>query len=158
MEKVDINGTPWIRLYDMCDILRVAAKPDIKRNSSDVVESIARMMFYDEYKAAKTEEEKQAAIELPGSFVVVRRLKKKTYYFSEWKQKDDHAEAVFTPKFDDAMIFTYESKADEIAERMNMGCKDPLFKVINIGKEDSRICKRVLDAIFEDEEDEDDDL
>lgn len=156
MRKIDINGTPYVALYDICDILRHIEELDMEISTKRTVKSIARMMFYDEYVKAETDEEKEAAIELPGTFVVCRKLNEnEIFYFKEWtKDENGERQAVFTPRIKEAMVFIYEGMADHVAEIMNTNAKQELFKVTNVGVEDGRIVKRILNRIFNDPEEE----
>ena len=74
METITINGREFVRLTDVCDILRHIRSDYPYDDTKKVVSMIANCMFYDEVMKAKTEEEREAARELPGDFVIYKDL------------------------------------------------------------------------------------
>ena len=159
MDKIMINGEDWVRLYDICDILRnVEESAKYFKNADKIVNQIARLMFFDEINAVKTKKEKDAACELPGDFVVCQKLDhinpngKQMIFFMEFKD----GEGLATDCGDDAMVFEYKSMAEQVAKKLKGD-----WRVICIGVEYGRMTRRMLGRIFGDaeieEEDEDED-
>jgi len=151
MDKININGYDWVRLNDVCDILRfIKENPLIveaeAKIEADTLRRIAMLMFYDERKAAQTDEEKEAALELPGDFIVCKRdEEKKMHYFSEWKD----GEAVISDFAKDVMYFDFESTAGQVANKLGEG-----WRPLCMGFEYGRISRRLLDTLFEEDEEE----
>lgn len=139
MDKIMLNGEQWIRLHDMCDILRNVADDAIFENTDKVMNQIAHLMFYDEVQEAETDEEREAALEFPGDFIVVRRTGKKSFdVFEEWKDK----QAVIGHDMKRALSFEYKSMADLIAEKLGEG-----WQSVCMGIEDGRIIRRTLERL-----------
>ena len=63
METITINGREFVRLTDVCDILRHIRSDYPYDDTKKVVSMIANCMFYDEVMKAKTEEEREAAVD-----------------------------------------------------------------------------------------------
>ena len=145
MDTITINGQDWVRLNDVCDILRTLVETPVYENTKKVIDEIAHLMFYDKIKAAKTDEEIMAAIELPGDFVIRKRLGcptkngKMSVFFAKFGD-DTGFYAVDDPR--KAKVFKYKSMADRVAKKLG---KD--WKSVCVGTEHGRIVKRVLDAI-----------
>ena len=146
MDQIMINGYEWIRLNDMCDILRAVVKDNIFENSDKVVNLIAHMMFYDEHAKAETDEEREAALELPGDFVVCKDLGyknpngKRFIFFMEFS--DGEGKAI--DNGEKAMHFKYESMAEKVAEKLGGGG----WRVMNVGIESGRMTERFLKAFL----------
>lgn len=118
MDTINI-GTEWVRVDDICDILRIVSE-SVTENASEVVEQIARLMYRDKLSTAQTEEEKKIACDLQGSFVVVKDLGyrnpngKRYIYFVEFA--DGEGKAV--DSLEKAMVFKYKGMADHVAKRL----------------------------------------
>ena len=148
MDKIRINGYDWIRLHDICDIFRSVQEDATRETKADTFDAIAHLMFYDERKAAKTDEEKEALLEFSGDFVVTRPIdlkKRKFEWFKEWV----NGEAVLTTDSAEAMHFEYKSMAEGIAEHLGDG-----WKAVCLGVEDGKMTRRLLNALFDAMEDE----
>lgn len=145
MEQICIRGEAWVRLHDVCDILREVKEQKIFDRTEDVIFLISQLMFYDEVMEAETDEERDAARELPGDFIVYKDLGyrnpngKRLIYFSEFA--DGEGKAV--DSMDKAMCFEYESKAEEVAKMLGEE-----WNVVCVGYECGRITKRHMDAIY----------
>lgn len=155
MDRICINGEEWVRLHDVCDILRDVGENPVFDNTDNILYLIAQMMFYDEVEAAGDDEEARAAArEFPGDFIVCKDLGyrnpngKRVIYFMEFA--DGEGKAI--DNSDRAMIFEYKSKADEVAKTLGEG-----WKSICIGHECRRITKRTMDAFKRITADMDDD-
>jgi len=148
MDQITIDGYQWVRLNDVCDILRNVRKDQVYENTDKIIRQIARLMFFDKVKSAKTEEEREAAMEFPGEFVVCKDLGyvnpngKRLIFFQDFAGGSAHA----IDNGEKAMVFQYESMAAKVAKKLG---KD--WKVYCVGIEDGRMTKRLLDAIFGDE-------
>ena len=151
MNRININGEEWVRLHDVCDILRMVGEEQYYDNTDKVLRQIASMMFYDEVKAAETEEDKEAAREFPGDFVVAQDLGyknpngKRMIFFQEFVKGEGRA----IDNGDKAMIFEYKSMAEEVAKKLKGE-----WKVFCVGKEYGKAQKRLLDAVFGEEKEE----
>lgn len=74
--------------------------------------------------------------------MVVKRTGKREYlFFEEWSDG-----MAVVQKNGGGMVFTYRSKAEEIAEKLGEG-----WKVIDVSKEATEADKRLLKAIFGEE-------
>lgn len=156
MNKATINCVDWIRLNDMCDILRHIEENPVFENTDKVMKQIASLMFYDEIQNAKTDEEREALREFPGEFIVVKNLGyknpngKSLIFFMEFSEGEGKA----VDDVNKAMVFMYRSMADHVAETLGTG-----WRTICLGREYGKIMDRVLgrfeeipDSAEEDEE------
>ena len=147
MDTITINGREFVRLNDVCDILRHIVDDHMIENGDNVVSLIAHCMFYDEVMKGETEEERESACELPGDFVIYRELGhvnpngKTRMWFTGFANK---TEARATDCAKNAAVFKYKSMADHVAEMLG---KD--WKVVCVGREHKRIEKRILDWLDE---------
>lgn len=144
MNKIKINGEDWVKLKDVCDVIRIVRK-DADEHDAGVLNRVVRMMFWDELKAAKSDEEKETVMEMPGDFIVFRRLDtgKKVEYFSHW----DKGIGIATKEGSEAMEFEYESMAEYVAGKLGEG-----WEVLDINAESARARSRLLNAIFGEDE------
>lgn len=144
MDKICIYGEDWVRLHDVCDILRTVADEPVFDNTDKVMRQIARLMFHDEIEAAETDEEKEALLEFPGDFLVVKDLGyknqngKRFIYFMEFS--DGEGKAIDNAA--KAMVFEYKSMADNVAKKLGDG-----WRSVCVGVEDGRITRRVNERI-----------
>lgn len=148
MDKLNINGTDWVRLHDICDILRAVGEEPVFDNTDKVINQVARLMFYDAVQeAGEDEEAREAACELPGDFIVVHDLGhenpngKRFIYFMEFEDGEGRA-------VDDgskAMIFEYASMAQQVADKLQGE-----WRVFSVGREAGRITERLYNALTED--------
>lgn len=142
MDTININGTEWVRLHDVCDILRDISENPVFENTDKVMRQIAQLMFYDEVQKAETDEDREAAREFPGDFVVLKDLGyknpngKRFIYFMEFS--DGEGKAIDSAE--KAMVFEYKSMADHVAEVLGEG-----WRSICVGVESGRIAKRVCE-------------
>ena len=143
MEPITINGQDYVRLHDVCDILRHVAASHLHESANKVIDQIAFCMFYDEAKKAKTKEERKSICELPGDFVIFKKLGhrnpngKTLIWFTGFENKK---EARATDCAEDAMIFKYRSMADHVAEMLG---KD--WNVICVGREHAKLTQPLED-------------
>ena len=153
METITINGREFVRLTDVCDILRHIRSDYPYDDTKKVVSMIANCMFYDEVVKAKTEEEREAARELPGDFVIYKDLGyrnpngKTRIWFTGFENKK---EARATDDAGDAAHFKFRSMADHVAEMLG---KD--WYVLCVGREHKRIemrMKAFIDEIISENE------
>lgn len=144
MDTINLNGTEWVRLHDVCDILREVSEEPVFENTDKVMMQIAQLMFYDKVQEAKTDEEREAARELPGDFVVLKDLGyrnpngKRIIYFMEFSEGEGKA----IDSADKAMIFEYKGMADHVAEVLGEG-----WRSMCVGIESMRISKRVRERL-----------
>lgn len=154
MKKLVLGNKEFIALDDIKFALRnLRNNPEIwpgytEEQQTAVVTAcnhIIRQIFLEDIKAAKTQFEIDAIVEMTGDFVVYKPIgKKKAVFFQEWKG----GEAVFAEHGNEAMVFSYESKAKEIAE--NLGGE---WRVCDIGRPACDYRKRLLAAIFQADDD-----
>ena len=87
-------------------------------------------------------QEIRKVLEMPGIWQVVKIIGKYEYlYFEEWSNG-----MAVVQKNGGGMVFTYRSKAEEIAEKLGEG-----WKVIDVSKEATKASKRLLNEIFGEE-------
>ncbi len=145
MKTIEINSYEYVRLNDVCDILRHIKEFEASKEADKFVDLMARLMFRKEVRAAKTKEEKEAVRELPGDFVVYNRLDhinengKSMIFFKEY----DDGEGIATDDGNQAMLFKYASKAQEIADNLKGD-----WKVMSVGREEGEMNREFLDALF----------
>lgn len=144
MDKICIYGEDWVRLHDVCDILRTVADEPVFENTDKVMRQIARLMFHDEIETAETDEEREALLEFPGDFLVMKDLGyknpngKRFIYFVEFSDGEGKA-------IDNALkatVFKYKSMADHVAEKLGDG-----WMSVCVGIEDGRITRRVIEQV-----------
>ena len=161
MKKLYINGEPYIKLRTIREEIRFlrrninmfygrfseAEQAMVHLAYNDIIKALYR----EELKKARTPEEIDAILEMPGDFIVCRRIGKKpdvkVQYFAEW----DNGNAVVSDCPKDALYFDYESKAEEVMEMLNeaFGCG---WSVLDMSPEENERTKRLMKAIFEDGE------
>ena len=87
-------------------------------------------------------QEIRKVLEMPGSWQVVKIIGKCEYlFFEEWSDG-----MAVVQKNGGGMVFTYRSKAEEIAEKLGEG-----WKVIDVSEEAAEADERLLKAIFGEE-------
>ena len=158
MKKYDIMGHQMVKVSELrWAIHRLRKDIPIRYKNFDEQEQvmvqlayndIVRHLYLEELKAAESPEEIEAILEMPGTFVVYRNGgdgRDDIIFFSEFA---DDGEAVVTRKASRCMIFSYESKAKEVA-----GALGEDWKVADVSKEEYEADKRLLDAIFGDDDD-----
>lgn len=141
MKKYDMNGKIYIKIDNMYDILRNVRNADLYENTAAVIDSIIRMMMYDELKTAD-ETTKSVILGIPGDFIICKRIPdlKTIVYFQELSR--GKVNAVADPK--QAMHFVSENMARKIAEVAGEG-----WHVVSVGEEDLAITKRLLAELME---------
>lgn len=157
MKKYDIMGHQMVKVSELRWVIRRLRKDiPIRYKNFDEQEQvvvqlayndIVRQLYLEELKAAESPEEITAILEMPGTFVVYRNGgdgRDDIIFFSKF---DDGGEPVVTRKASRCMFFSYESKAKEVAGALG---KD--WKVLDASKEEYEANKRLLDAIFGDDD------
>ena len=151
MKKYDIMGHQMIKIRDLCHAIRILRNsieriwsdwPEEKKAAYyDAYDGVVRRVFLEELKEAKTEEERDAILEMPGDFVVykVGETRYDIEYFREW----DNGKAVITRKPFQCMYFDYESMAKEVAERLGEG-----WEVLDASPEEHNDRVRLLNVLF----------
>ena len=152
MLKLNINGKRYVRLDELDYALRTLKKccdhaTSLENETTkEAYNDVIRWIYREEYKAAKTDEEKEAILSLPGSFILYRKYGEKFEYFSEFA--DGH-NPLFTFHADDATVFTYEEGAEGVASQLG-----PEWNVLDLNPVAAEEAKRLLDAIFNNTEEE----
>lgn len=167
MHKIRINGTIFVPLSAVKFMLRKARKQDadfcadmgfgIEETANHIIDNMVRYVFREELQEAKDDAEREAIMEMPGDFVVHRGGRKEGIeFFGGWIDYESKKYRVTSG--DDALVFSYESKAEEVAAALGEG-----WSVTDVSKEYHEHIKRLIDAItgygtdLGDEEDEDGD-
>lgn len=156
MKKYDIMGHEMVEVAELRHVIRRLRKdiPSLYWNFNEeqramvhlAYNDVVRQLYLDELKAAKSPDEIRAILEMPGDFIVAKyEGKHKVVYFKEY----ENGEGVITNKAYAAMNFSYESKAREVAEGLGEG-----WEVYDMSKYATEDAKRLLDAIFGDDDDE----
>lgn len=119
MHKININGKVYVRQEDVCEVLRwVDNHPlnDVPDPVATAISSVKHLLFYDELEEAKTQEERDLILEMPGTFIVFKKIKgeKKVVFVKEWV----NGKAVITMKGEEAMRFNYGVMASDVAEKI----------------------------------------
>lgn len=169
MKKFTINGRQYIRLSTLRhEIDRLKKTIDIRHGGfsdyqknamkvayGDIIRFIYREELNEALKHAHTPDEiravHQSIYDMPGDFIVCKKRKGKgdISAFVEWASG---GAVIGAPE--EAMIFSYESKAQEIAELLNDSEDDEHWTVVDMSEEAYEDAKRLLDAIFSDDETE----
>lgn len=152
MKKTMIDGESYVKLKDLRYAIRHLRRmiPANYRNFDEghramvhlAYGDIMKALYREELEKAHTPEEIRAVLEMPGSWQVVKIIGKYEYLFFE---EYSHGMAV-VQKNGGGMVFTYRSKAEEIAEKLGEG-----WKVIDVSKEATKASKRLLNEIFGEE-------
>ena len=149
MKKIMIDGEFYVKLKDLRYAIRHLRRmiPANYRNFDEdhralvhlAYGDITKALYRDELKEAHTPEEIRKVLEMPGSWQVVKIIGKCEYlFFEEWSNG-----MAVVQKNGGGMVFTYRSKAEEIAEKLGEG-----WKVIDVSEEATEASKRLLNAIF----------
>ena len=152
MKKTVIDGESYVKLKDLRYAIRHLRRmiPANYRNFDEdhralvhlAYGDVTKTLYRDELKEAHTPEEIRKVLEMPGDWMVVKRTGKYEYlFFEEWSDG-----MAVVQKNGGGMVFTYRSKAEEIAEKLGEG-----WKVIDVSKEATEADKRLLKAIFGEE-------
>lgn len=164
MKKININGQDYIQVRQLREEIRHLRKSiGILYNNFDedhramvhlAYNDIVRVLYREELAAAKTPEEHRAILEMPGDFIVFRftgdRPNRSLEYFCEWEDGG----AVISDCADDAMWFSYESKAEEVASALNTSFECDGWHVCDMSPEEKERTNRLLKAIFSEEGDD----
>ena len=152
MKKTMIDGEFYVKLKDLRYAIRHLRRmiPANYRNFDEdhramvhlAYGDITKALYREELEKAHTPEEIRAVLEMPGDWMVVKRAGKREYLaFVEWSNG-----VAVVQRQGGGMVFTYRSKAEEIAEKLGEG-----WKVIDVSKEAAEADKRLLKAIFGEE-------
>jgi hypothetical protein len=153
VKKYNVMGHEMAKMDDVKWCIRKARKDidDLYENKSDdakklahtILDDVIRMMYIDEFKAADTDEDRDAILEMTGNFIVVVSKgdgkEKDIKYF----EKYDNGNAVLTDKGYRAMKFDYESKANEVAESIGSDAY-----AMDLNPQEQEYYEMLLDAIF----------
>ncbi len=153
MHKIKIGEQEYIKVTTIREEIRYLRKSiDTRYHNFDeehramvnlAYNDIVRAIYREELAAAKTPEEIDAIIEMPGDFIVTKgRKKEELVGFLGFENGEPIIGDV-----NDVMFFDYESKAKEVAERLGEG-----WNVIDMSPEDYERTKRFLNAVFEDDD------
>lgn len=151
MKKYRINGSEMVKVSELRHEIKKLLK-SIETNYRNfdkdhqamvrlAYNDIVKVLYREELANAKTPDEIRAILEMPGEYVVYRTSDenpKEHDFFIEWQ---DGKPIVGSGEL--AMVFTYESKAEEIAERLGNG-----FRVLDISKESIEESRKLLSALF----------
>ena len=152
MKKIMIDGESYVKLKDLRYAIRNLRRmiPANYRNFDEdhralvhlAYGDITKALYREELEKAHTPEEIRAVLEMPGDWMVVKIIGKREYLtFVEWSNG-----VAVVQRQGRGMVFTYRSKAEEIAEKLGEG-----WKVIDVSKEATEADKRLLKAIFGEE-------
>ena len=155
MKKYNIMGFEMAKMDDVKWCVRKARKSidTFGRDKSDeavkfarfILECAVRQMFIDEIRAAKTDEERTAILEMTGDFIVVnvegKGKDRIIRYFGRFE--DDTAIVEKMPYR--AMHFDYESKAEEVAEYLGEN-----WSVVDLNPQEYETNKRMIDYLTSD--------
>ena len=151
MQKYDIMGHEMIKVRDIRHAIRKLRKivDDNYKNFDEekramiqlAYNDVVRQIYLEELNAAKSPEEIEAILEMPGEFVVYKKGADKydITYFEAW----DHGKAVITRKPYRCMYFTYESMAKDVAEKLGEG-----WAVLDASPEAHADRERLLNVLF----------
>ena len=152
MKKTMIDGEFYVKLKDLRYAIRHLRRmiPANYRNFDEdhralvhlAYGDITKALYREELEKAHTPEEIRAVLEMPGDWMVVKRTGKREYLtFVEWSNG-----VAVVQRQGRGTVFTYKSKAEEIAERLGEG-----WHAIDVSKEAAEADKRLLKAIFGEE-------
>ena len=157
MKKITINGTQFIKVRELREELRFLRKniklfygsfdEDQRKLVGRAYDDVIRALYREELHDAKDQDERDAIMEMPGEFMVIRRTGKKQY--EAFKEFVDHKPVI--GKLDEGMIFSYESMAQHVAEQLGEG-----WYASDVSPEEYERTKRLLATIFGPSEDEQD--
>lgn len=154
MKKYNIMGHEMVKVSELRHAIRRLRKDvdtlyanfdeDHRAMVQLAYNDIVRALYREELKAAKSPDEIEAILEMPGDFLVIKREGKRDLsYFAQW---NGPGKAEITKRASGAMHFDYESMAEKIAERLGDG-----WRVFDNSPEDYEYHKRLLEAIFGEE-------
>lgn len=166
MKKININGKDYIKLETLREEIRHLRK-DIpllygrfsKEEQAMVhlaYNDIIKVLYREELSKAKTPEDVEAIMEMPGDYIVFTSIgmkkDRKYIYFAGFDKK----EPTFSESKDDALWFSYESMAENIKNTLKekYGIDAIVMDMSDVAIERN---KRLLKAIFADDKDEQDD-
>ena len=155
MKKFNVMGYEMAKMEDVKWCVRKARKSidTLGHDKSDeakdfarfILELVVRQMFIDEIRAADSDEERAAILEMTGDFIVVKaegKGKDRTIrYFGRFE--DDTAIVEKMPYR--AMHFDYESKAEEIAKYLGEN-----WTVVDLNPQEYETNKRMIDYLTSD--------
>ena len=166
MKKLNINGKDYIKLETLREELRHLRK-DIpllygrfsKEEQAMVhlaYNDIIKVLYREELSKAKTPEDVEAIMEMPGDYIVFTSIGtkkgRKYIYFAGFDKK----EPTFAESKDDALWFSYESMAENIKTTLKekYGIDAIVMDMSDVAIERNN---RLLKAIFAEDKDEPDD-
>lgn len=155
MYKLMINGQPYIKVRTIREEIRYLRKnvDTIYHNFDEshramvqlAYNDIVRSIYREELNAAETPEDVEAILEMPGDFVVIKGRKiGELQGFLGWED----GKAIIGD-INKSMFFSYESKAQEIAEQLGEG-----WRVFDMSPEDNERTQRFLNAVFKENDNE----
>lgn len=126
MEKITINGEQYIKLRTLLHAMRYLRRAipvmynqfsrEAQFTACDAIHALDKEIFKEEYALASTPEDYRAIHEIPGDYLVYRRRGDgKLEFFQAWTGNGWDA----TPRYREAMVFNYLSKAEEVADNLN---------------------------------------
>ena len=156
MRKININGENWTTVDEIGYAIHEARKvvagwehEDVARKAVDLV---SKILFDEELSEAANEDERNYILEIPGTYVVARRVRGVSgialEYFWDWIDHYDEEKMhpSLTLDYNHSEKFFYESDAQEVADK----CGED-FSVIDVGRAAKRRApriKKLLDAIL----------
>lgn len=163
MKKLNINGKDYIKLETLREEIRHLRKdiPLLYGRFSEEEQAmvhlayndIIKVLYREELSKAKTPEDVEAIMEMPGDYLVFTSIgmkkDRKYIYFAGFYKK----EPTFTESKDDALWFSYESMAENITNTLKekYGIKAIVMDMSDVAYERNQ---RLLKAIFSEDKDE----
>ena len=152
MEKFNFNGKQYVKLDSLKHEIRRIRKsiqyfsPDLaeceKKAALDTMNLLVRAIYREEISATYDPDIIDSILEMSGSFVVYRSVpgnKNKFEYFHRFS----NGRAVFSED-EGCMIFSYESKAREIADSLGEE-----WDIADVSEEAYKDSKALLNIIFD---------
>lgn len=142
MEKITINGEQYIKLRTLLHAMLYLRRAipvmynqfsrEAQFTAHDAIHALDKEIFKEEYALASTPEDYRAIHEIPGDYLVYHRQEDgKMEFFQAWTGADGWAG---TPRYHEAMVFNYLSKAEEVADDLN-AMEDIGWKPLNMSPE-----------------------
>lgn len=90
-------------------------------------------------------------VEVPSEYIVVNWDTKPHRFFAKWHKNPQGGKSVpcITENIGRAMVFAYEGMAEHIADQLGDG-----WRVLNVSKQEVEKAKKLLDALFREDEDD----
>jgi hypothetical protein len=116
-----------------------------------ILELVVRNLYRDEIKSAKSDEEKDAILEMTGDFIVVNVAGKYTERVIKYFCGFEDGEADISRFSENTLHFDYESMANEVAERLSEDTGDE-WHTVDLNPHETQMNRSFLEAIFSTEE------